>query len=65
MHFSKFKTIGRKLYEYSAPNQSISEYRLQEIDLPFPKKYIEDFTCTVSGLSFNVNDTNKIKPKSV
>ena len=65
VHFSKFKTIGRKLYEYSAPNQSISEYRLQEIDLPFPKKYIEDFTCTVSGLSFNVNGTNKIKPKSV
>ena len=61
MHFSKFKTIGRKLYEYSAPYQSISEYRQQEINLPFPKKYIEDFTYIVSRLSFNVNGTNKIK----
>ena len=61
--FSKFKAIGRKLYEYRAPNQSTSEYRPQEIDLPFPEKYIEDFTFTVSGFSFKVNGTNKIKEK--
>ena len=49
-HFSKFRLIGRKLYEYRAPpNENISEYRLQEIDLPFPEKCIEDFTFTVSG----------------
>ena len=63
-HFSKFRLIGRKLYEYRAPpNENISEYRLQEIDLPFPEKYIEDFTFTVSGFWFNVNGTNKIKEK--
>ena len=49
-HFSKFRLIGRKLYEYRAPpNENISEHRLQEIDLPFPEKYIEDFTFTGSG----------------
>ena len=62
-NFLKFKAIGRKLYEYRAPNQKISEYRLQEIDLPFSEKYIEDFTYTVSGYSFKVNGTNKIKEK--
>ena len=61
LQFSKFKAIGRKLYEYRAPNQNISEYRLQEIDLPFPEKYIEEFPFTVSGFSFKVNGTNKIK----
>ena len=61
--FSKFKAIGRKLYEYRAPNQKISEYRTQEIDLPFPEKYIEEFTFTVSGFSFKVNGTNKRKEK--
>ena len=61
--FSKFKAIGRKLYEYRAPNQKISEYRTQEIDLPFPEKYIEEFTFTVSGFSFKVNRTNKRKEK--
>ena len=61
--FSKFKGIGRKLYEYRAPNQKISEYRTQEIDLPFPEKYIEEFTFTVSGFSFKVNRTNKRKEK--
>ena len=61
--FSKFKAIGRKLYEYRAPNQKISEYRTQEIDLPFPEKYIEEFTFTVSGFSFKVNGTNKMKEK--
>ena len=47
--------------EYRAPNQTISEYRPQEIDLSFLEKYIEDFIYTVSGFSFNVNGTNKIK----
>ena len=61
--FSKFKAIGRKLYEYRTPNQNTSEYRPQEIDLPFPEKHIEDFTFTVSGFSFKVNGTNKIKEK--
>ena len=61
--FSKFKAIGRKLYEYRAANQKISEYRTQEIDLPFPEKYIEEFTFTVSGFSFKVNRTNKRKEK--
>ena len=61
LQFSKFKAIGRKLYEYRPPNQKISEYRPQEIDLPFPEKYIEEFTFTVSGFSFKVNGTNKIK----
>ena len=59
--YSKFKTIGRKLCEYRTPNNQISEYTPQEIDLPFPEKYIEDFTYTVSGFLFNVNGTNKIK----
>ena len=62
-NFLKFKAIGRKLYEYRASNQKISEYRLQEIDLPFSEKYIEDFTYTVSEYSFKVNGTNKIKEK--
>ena len=63
LQFSKFKAIGRKLYEYRAPNQNISEYRPQEIDLSFPEKYIEEFTFTVSGFSFKVNGTNKRKEK--
>ena len=63
MQFSKFKTIGGKLYEYRAPNQKISEHRPQEVDLPFPEKYIEEVTFTVSGFSFKVNGTNKIKEK--
>ena len=63
MQFSKFKAIGGKLYEYRAPSQKISEYRPQEVDLPFPEKYIEEVTFTVSGFSFKVNRTNKIKEK--
>ena len=61
--FCKFKSIGRRLYEYRPTTQKIKEFNLQEIDIPFPEKYIEDFTYTVSGFSFKVNGTNKIKEK--
>ena len=59
--FCKFKSIGRRLYEYRPTTQKIKEFNLQEIDIPFPEKYLEDFTYTVSGFSFKVNGTNKIK----
>ena len=61
--FCKFKLIGRRLYEYRPTTQKIKEFNLQEIDIPFPEKYIEDFTYTVSGFSFKVNRTNKRKEK--
>ena len=61
--FCKFKSIGRRLYEYRPTTQKIKEFNLQEIDIPFPEKYLEDFTYTVSGFSFKVNGTNKIKEK--
>ena len=61
--FCKFKSIGRRLYEYRPTTQKIKEFNLQEIDIPFPEKYIEDFTYTVSGFSFKVNRTNKRKEK--
>ena len=61
--FCKFKSIGRRLYEYRPTTQKIKEFNPQEIDIPFPEKYIEDFTYTVSGFSFKVNGTNKINEK--
>ena len=61
--FCKFKSIGRRLYKYRPTTQKIKEFNLQEIDIPFPEKYIEDFTYTVSGFSFKVNGTNKINEK--
>ena len=61
--FCKFKSSGRRLYEYKSTTQKIKEFNLQEIDIPFPEKYLEDFTYTVSGFSFKVNGTNKIKEK--
>ena len=59
--FCRFKSIGRRLYEYRPTTQKIKEFIPQEIDIPFPEKYMEDFTYTVSGFSFKVNGTNKIK----
>ena len=59
--FCKFKSIGRRLYEYRPTTRSIQEFNPREIDIPFPEKYLEDFTYTVSGFSFKVNRTNKIK----
>ena len=59
--FCKFKSIGRRLYKYRPTTQKIKEFSPQEIDIPFPEKYIEDFTYTVSEFSFKVNGTNKIK----
>ena len=61
--FSKFKPLGRKLYEYRAINQNILEFRPQEIDLPFPEKFIESIGLTISGFLFKVNGTNKRKEK--
>ena len=61
--FCKFKSIGRRLYKYIPTTQKIKEFNPQEIDIPFPEKYIEDFTYTVRGFSFKVNGTNKIKEK--
>ena len=46
--FCKFKSIGRRLYEYRPTTQKIKEFITQEIDIPFSEKYIEDFTYTVS-----------------
>ena len=46
--FFKFKSIGRRLYEYRPTTQKIKEFIMQEIDIHFPEKYIEDFTYTVS-----------------
>ena len=63
--FCKFKSIGRRLYEYRPTTQKIKEFNLQEIDIPFPEKYLEDFTYTVRRFSFKVNGTNKIKAKSI
>ena len=63
--FCKFKSIGRRLYEYRPATQKIKEFNLQEIDIPFPEKYLEDFTYTVRRFSFKVNGTNKIKAKSI
>ena len=62
--FCKFKSIGRRLYEYRPTTQKIKEFNLQEIDIPFPEKYLEEFH-TVRRFSFKVNGTNKIKPKSI
>ena len=59
--FCKFKSIGRRLYEYRPTTRSIQEFNPREIDIPFPEKYLEDFTYTISGFSFKVNGTNKIK----
>ena len=59
--FCRFKSIGRRLYEYRPTTQKIKEFIPQEIDIPFPEKYIEDFIYTVSRFSFKVNGTNKIK----
>ena len=61
--FCKFKSIGRRLYEYRPTTQKIKEFNPQEIDIPFPEKYLEDFTYTVGGFSFKVNGTNKRKEK--
>ena len=61
--FSKSKSIGRRLYRYIAEDRSDVFYSTHRFDFPFPEKYLEDFTYTVSGFSFNVNGTNKIKEK--
>ena len=61
--FCKFKSIGRRLYEYRLTTQKIKEFNLQEIDISFAEKYLEDFTYTVSRFSFKVNGINKIKEK--
>ena len=59
--FCRFKSIGRRLYEYRPTTQKIKEFIPQEIDIPFPEKYIKDFNYAVSGFSFKVNKRNKIK----
>ena len=59
--FSKSKSIGRRLYPYIAEDRSDVFYSTHRFNFPFPEKYLEDFTYTVSGFSFNVNGTNKIK----
>ena len=61
--FSKSKSIGRRLYPYIAEDRSDVFYSTHRFNFPFPEKYLEDFTYTVSGFSFNVNGTNKIKEK--
>ena len=61
--FSKSKSIGRRLYRYIAEDRSDVFYSTYRFDFPFPEKYLEDFTYTVSGFSFNVNVMNKIKEK--
>ena len=63
--FCKFKSIERRFSEYRPTTQKIKEFNLQEIDIPFPEKYLEDFTYTVRRFSFKVNGTNKIKAKSI
>ena len=59
--FCKFKSIGRRLYEYRPTTRSIQAFNPREIDIPFPEKYLEDFTYTVCGFLFKVNRTNQIK----
>ena len=59
--FCKFKSLGRRLYEYRVTNHSIQEFTPQQIDIFFPNKYLEDFSFSVEGFSFIVNGTNKIK----
>ena len=61
--FSKSKSIGRRLYPYIAEDRSDVFYSTYRFNFSFPEKYLEDFTYTVSGFSFNVNGTNKIKEK--
>ena len=61
--FSKSKSIGRRLYPYIAEDRSDVFYSTHRFNFSFPEKYLEDFTYTVSGFSFNVNGTNKIKEK--
>ena len=39
--FCKFKSIGRRLYEYRLTTQKSEEFTPQEIDIPFPEKYLE------------------------
>ena len=51
------------MYQYVAKNRSEVSSSTKDFDFPFPEKYIEDFTYTVSGFSVNVNGTNKIKEK--
>ena len=60
-YFCRFKSIVRRLYKYRPTTQKIKEFIPQEIDIPFPEKYIKDFNYAVSGFSFKVNKRNKIK----